>query len=115
MMEEIYWVDAKTFPLGHKMRLIPQKERMLNPKNPDRFKELGQRQGNFSAGMCKILSWEVSPLFTQLNRVPVGLHDAMMAIPSPNLPGSPHFHCADKSSVKAPCTMWVHPLDETLG
>jgi hypothetical protein len=95
------------------MRLIPQKERMLNPKNSEAFEELRQRQGNFNANMCKVLSWEISALYTQSDRVPIGLHDAVMAIPSPNFPESQLFHCADKSTVKAPCTMWVHPQDET--
>lgn len=99
--------------MGYKMRLIPQKERMLNPKNSEAFEELRQRQGNFTANMCKVLSWEISALYTQSDRVPIGLHDAMMAIPSPNFPGSKLFHCADKATVKAPCTMWVHPHDET--
>jgi hypothetical protein len=46
ILEEIYSSRAKTFPLGYKMRLIPQKERMLNPRNAEAFEELRQRQGN---------------------------------------------------------------------
>ena len=36
-----------------------------------------------------------------------------MTITSPNFPESKLFHCADKATIKAPCTMWVHPQDET--
>ena len=86
MLEEMYSSGAKSFPLGYKMRLIPQKERMLNPKNAEAFEELRQRQGNFTANMRKVLSWEISTLYTQSDRVPIGLHDAIMAIQSPNFP-----------------------------
>ena len=47
ILEEVYSSRAKQFPLGYKMRLIPQKERMLNPRNAEAFEELRQRQGNF--------------------------------------------------------------------
>ena len=66
MLEEMYSSGANSFPLADKMLLIPQKERMLNPKNSEAFKELRQRQGNFTANMCKVLSWEISALHNQI-------------------------------------------------
>ena len=115
ILSEIYSSKAKNFPLNYKMRLTPQKERMLNPRNAEVFEECRVRQGSFVANMSTIQSWEISALYTQSPRVPESLHDLLMAIQSPNLPGTQLFHCADKTTVKAPCTLRVHPLDETHG
>jgi hypothetical protein len=111
-LEEIYSSKASEFPLDYKMRLIPPKDRMQNPLNADAFEVLRLCQRNFISNMKMIQTWEIASLHTPSPNVPISLHMALMRIPSPNFPKTQMFHCADKPSVRAPCSLWVHPLDE---
>ena len=63
--------------------------------------------------MITIQSWEVAALFSVSTSLAQTLHDLIMMMPSPSFEGLQLFHCADKNSAKAPCTLMVHPSDET--
>jgi hypothetical protein len=110
---DIYSSSSKDYPLGYTLRMIPPMDRLMNPQHKDAFEELRIRQRNFMANMVTVQSWEVAALFSASTTISQTLHDLIMMMPSPNIPGSQLFHCADKNSAKAPCTFMVHPTDET--
>jgi hypothetical protein len=114
MLGEIYSSSSKSFPLGHCMRMIPPVNKMMNPVNSNAFEELRYRQRSFQDSMTRILSYEVTTLFSDSHNVSLDLHDRLMGIQSPTFDGVPLFHCVDKPSPNAPVSLFCHPRDESF-
>ena len=63
--------------------------------------------------MIRIMSYEVTTLFSDSPNVEINLHDRMMTIKSPTFSDVPLFHCVDKPSPNAPVSLFCHPKDES--
>jgi len=95
------------------MRLIPPVNKMINPVNSNAFEELRHRQKAFQDSMIRIMSYEVTTLFSDSPNVEINLHDRLMTIKSPTFSDVPLFHCVDKPSPNAPVSLFCHPKDES--
>jgi hypothetical protein len=86
------------FPLGIKLRLVPETTSFSNPESKAKVGRLRNRQANFGANLMAATTWEISSLdFHDTELDDRSLRDLMMDIPSTDHPHLTLFHSIDPS------------------
>jgi hypothetical protein len=86
------------FPLGIKMRLVPEISNLSNTESRIKVERQRSRQANFVANLMAATTWEISSLdFHDTELDDRSLRDLMMDIPSTDYPHLTLFHSIDPS------------------